>query len=238
MMCGKLDAIRIAELQELAKLFPVSFKNWELLHRALIHTSFANENRQFNIEHNERLEFLGDAVLQLVISSHLFQAYPNYPEGELTKIRAAIVCEPCLARQASRLKLGTFLLLGKGEETSGGRVRVSTLADAFEAVIGAIYLDGGLATATQFVLSELDHELSLISRGEYSKDYKTTLQELVQRNGDSKIVYEVVQETGPDHDKQFTVAVILNGFQQGSGTGKSKKEAEQAAAASAITSLY
>lgn len=236
-MCGKLDAMRIAELQILAKQFPVKFQDWELLHQALIHTSFANENRQFNILHNERLEFLGDAVLQLVISGFLFRAYPNYPEGELTKLRATIVCEACLARQASRLGLGSFLLLGRGEDTSGGRVRSSTLADAFEAVIGAIYLDGGIEMATEFVLSELDYELRQISRGEYAKDYKTTLQELVQRHGDSKIVYDVIQESGPDHNKQFTVAVIVNGFQQGLGTGKSKKEAEQAAAASAVAGL-
>lgn len=233
----KLDATRIAGLRNLAKRFPVVFNNWELLNQALTHTSFANENRQFNISHNERLEFLGDAVLQLIVSDYLFKTYPDHLEGELTKIRATIVCEACLARQATQLNLGSFLLLGKGEELSGGRVRISILADAFEAVIGAVYLDGGIEAATQFVLRQLESELCSVRRGEYAKDYKTALQELVQRNGDCKIAYEVVQETGPDHNKFFTVTVSINGLQKGTGSGKSKKEAEQAAAANAITTL-
>jgi ribonuclease III len=234
---GKLDPKRLAELQELARNFSVRFQDWGFMHQALIHTSFANENRQLNLAHNERLEFLGDAVLELVVSDHLFRAYPDYPEGELTKIRAAIVCEPTLAKQASRLKLGQFLLLGKGEDTSGGRERTSTLADAFEAMIGAIYLDAGLETASRFILTQLSHELGLIQRGEYVKDYKTMLQEYVQRNSDSRISYEVTDELGPDHDKIFKVAVCINGSPQGTGTGKSKKEAEQAAAASAFAIL-
>lgn len=233
----KIDNKRATELNQLAKQFPLNFSSPELLHQALIHTSFANENRHLHLSHNERLEFLGDAVLELAVSDHLFHAYPDYPEGELTKLRAAIVCEATLAKHASRLNLGAYLLLGKGEEASGGRVRPSTLADAFEAVIGAIYLDAGLQTAAQFVLNQFDEELRSIRRGEYTKDYKTMLQELVQRNGDCKIVYEVLGESGPDHDKSFTIAVSINGAQYGAGTGKSKKEAEQAAAANALDKI-
>jgi ribonuclease-3 len=234
---GKIDDKRTIELHQLAMQFPIDFSNPGLLHQALIHTSYANENRHLHLSHNERLEFLGDAVLELAISDHLFHAYPDYPEGELTKLRAAIVCEATLAKHASRLNLGAYLLFGKGEEASGGRVRPSTLADAFEAVIGAIYLDAGMRTAAQFVLNQLDDELCSIRRGEYAKDYKTMLQELVQRNGDCKIIYEVLAESGPDHDKLFTIAVRINGVQQGMGTGKSKKEAEQAAAANALDIL-
>lgn len=234
---SKIDGKRTNVLHRLAKQFPLDFSNPALLHQALIHTSFANENRHLHLAHNERLEFLGDAVLELVISDYLFQTYPDCPEGELTKLRAAIVCEPTLAKHSSRLNLGDYLLLGKGEEATGGRIRPSTLADAFEAVIGAIYLDAGLPTATQFVLTQLDEELHSIRRGEYVKDYKTMLQELVQRNGDCKILYEVLAETGPDHDKMFTIAVRINGAQRGAGTGKSKKEAEQSAAANAIDTI-
>lgn len=237
MAYSKIDDKRETELHNLAKQFPHNFSNLGLLHQALVHTSFANENRHIYISHNERLEFLGDAVLELVISDHLFHRYPDFSEGELTKLRAAIVCEATLAKHSSRLNLGAYLFLGKGEEVSGGRVRPSTLADAFEAVIGAIYLDAGLHTASQFVLTQLEKELHSISRGEYAKDYKTTLQELVQRSGDSKIIYEVLAEAGPDHNKLFTIAVRINGAQCGVGTGKSKKEAEQAAAASAIDTI-
>lgn len=233
----KIDEKRVGELRQLAKQIPLEFSNPGLLHQALTHTSYANENRHLHLSHNERLEFLGDAVLELVISDYLFHTYPDFPEGELTKLRAAIVCEATLAKQASRLHLGDYLLLGKGEEISGGRVRPSTLADTFEAVIGAIYLDAGLPTVLRFVLTQLNEELHSIKRGEYLKDYKTMLQELVQRSGDCKIVYEVVAESGPDHDKFFTITVRVNGVHYGTGTGKSKKEAEQAAAANAIETM-
>lgn len=237
MLNSEIDQKRVRELNTLLKHIPITFANLALLHQALIHTSFANENRHLHLVHNERLEFLGDAVLELVISEYLFSAYPDHPEGELTKIRAAIVCEHTLAKYALRLNLGAYLLLGKGEELSGGRCRPSTLADAFEAVIGAIYLDSGLKSAAQFVLSQLDEEMRSVRRGEYAKDYKTMLQEIVQRNGDCKILYEVLAETGPDHNKLFTIAVRINGTKHGVGTGKSKKEAEQAAAANTLETI-
>lgn len=236
-MRNLLDTNRANQLAVLCEAINIKFSNFELLHQALTHSSFANESKNQGIAYNERLEFLGDAVLDLVISEYLFRQFPNLPEGELTKARAMVVCEPTLARHASDLKIGQYLLLGKGEASSGGRHRISILADAYEAVIGAIYLDSGFSNAAQFVIEQLSEDLLLIERGEYLKDYKTLLQEVVQKNGDSKISYEIIGEWGPDHDKTFDSAVLVNMAQLGHGTGRSKKEAEQRAARQALIKL-
>ena len=228
---------RIKQINELTQQMQVVFHDSTLLHQALVHTSFANESKSNQVQHNQRLEFLGDAVLDLVIGEYLFRQFPHLPEGELTKARARIVCEPTLANCAAKIDLGSYLLLGKGEAATGGRRRVSILADAFEAVIGALYIDSGYEAASRFILHYLEDELSLVRQGEYVNDYKTLLQEIVQRDGEQRIVYEVLEESGPDHDKSFLVALYLNNKQWGTGRGKSKKEAEQCAAKQAIDKL-
>jgi ribonuclease-3 len=228
---------RTDALGKLSEKLGVKFTDVSVLHQALTHTSYANECKKTTILHNERLEFLGDAVLDLVVSEYLFCQFPNLPEGDLTKSRAVIVCEPTLARCASEIGIGEYLYLGKGEASSGGRERVSILADAFEAIIGAIYLDSGFANATNFILTQLRNDLSLMERGEYVKDYKTLLQEVVQKKNDSKIIYEILSENGPDHNKSFEVAVLINADKLGSGLGKSKKEAEQYAAKQALIKM-
>ncbi|HEY3426029.1 MAG TPA: ribonuclease III, partial [Negativicutes bacterium] len=228
---------RIEALLGLCNMLAVEFTDISLLHQALIHTSFANEYKNLGVMHNERLEFLGDAILDLIISEYVFRKFPQFPEGELTKTRAIIVCEPTLARCAAELGIGKYLLLGKGEASSGGRERISILADSFEAIIGAIYMDSGFTNATCFVLDKLKADLLLVERGEYIKDYKTLLQEVVQRQNDSKVIYEIINERGPDHDKVFEVAVIVNTARLGTGIGKSKKEAEQNAASQALVML-
>ncbi|MBC8016738.1 MAG: ribonuclease III [Sporomusaceae bacterium] len=236
-MSERLNKHRIDALHKLAKKLNVGFTTIDLLHQALTHTSHANECKNSTMLHNERLEFLGDAVLDLIVSEYLFRQFTSLPEGELTKARAVIVCEPTLARCSAKLGIGEYLYLGKGEAGSGGRERTSILADAFEAIIGAIYLDSGFENATKFVLKQLQTDLSLVARGEYVKDYKTLLQEVVQKKTDSKINYEIIDESGPDHHKMFRVAVFVNGHQMGSGLGKSKKEAEQLAANQALIKL-
>jgi ribonuclease-3 len=232
-----LDNRRIAALRTLCEALGVSFSNIELLHQALTHTSFANECRNMGVIHNERLEFLGDAVLDLVISEYLFREFPNLPEGELTKSRSVVVCEGTLARRAAELNIGQYLLLGKGEASSGGRERASILADSFEAIIGAVYMDGGFRETSKFVLAQLKSALDMIGRGEGAKDYKTLLQEVVQKHNDSKIAYEIIDQRGPDHNKVFEVAVLINDVRSGTGVGKSKKEAEQHAAKQALVQL-
>lgn len=236
-MKSHFDANRVQQLKSLCGIINVDFNDMLLLHQALIHTSFANEVKQPGIVHNERLEFLGDAVLDLVISEHLFRRFPNLPEGELTKARAMIVCEPTLARCAAQIGIGRYLLLGRGEAASGGRERLSILADAFEAIIGAIYIDQGFKAASGFILTSLSDDLMLVERGDYLKDYKTALQECVQKNVESRIAYEIVAERGPDHDKLFEAIVVINGERMGCGSGRSKKEAEQRAAKQALIKL-
>jgi len=232
-----LNKHRLDALRKLSATLSVQFTNINLLHQALTHTSYANECKNSTIMHNERLEFLGDAVLDVVVSEYLFRQLPNLPEGELTKARAVVVCEPTLARCSAELGIGEYLYLGKGEASSGGRERTSILADSFEAIIGAIYLDSGFESCARFVLKELKANLLLVERGEYVKDYKTLLQEVVQKNVDSKISYEIIDESGPDHHKVFKVAVLVNAKQLGIGLGKSKKEAEQLAANQALGKL-
>ncbi len=206
------------------------FKDKELLANALTHTSYANESKK-KMPNNERLEFLGDSVLSIAVADHLFGLHPPLPEGDLTRRRAALVCESALAGFAAQMGLGEHLRLGKGEDASGGRKRASILSDAFEAVIAAIYLDGGMEEARRFILR-------FVCCGQAAgEDYKTRLQEVVQQNHEERIRYHVTGESGPDHDKQFTVEVHLNSNCIGKGTGHSKKLAEQQAAREALVLL-
>ena len=206
----------------------------DLLLQALTHSSYIYENRQNGLENNQRLEFLGDAVLDLAVSDFLFRNFPDSDEGELTKLRAALVCEPSLARTAKSLKLGHCLRMGKGEERSGGRERPSILADAFEALLGAIYLDQGLAKASEMALIFLDPLIKDVLEGRLDSDYKTELQEIVQQLGSEQVQYTILREEGPDHNKIFTAGVLYKGELAGTGSGRSKKEAEQKAAKSAL----
>ena len=211
------------------------FQNRALLINALTHSSYANENRGRSCESNERLEFLGDSVLGMVVADALYKRFPELPEGRMTRLRAQLVCEESLHRVAAQLGLGEHIRLGRGEEHTGGRSRTSILADAVEAVIAAMYLDGGMDVArgfiNRFMLSELEAGLP------GSGDSKTELQELVQKKPGSVLSYELLGESGPDHDKTFTSQVLLNGRAIGSGSGRTKKEAEQAAARAALLEL-
>lgn len=204
-----------------------NFEDKTLLETALTHTSYANESRG-KAQNNERLEFLGDAVLSFVSSEFLYTNNPRLPEGELTRRRAGLVCEAALASFAEKIGLGSCLRLGKGEEMSGGRTRASILSDAFEALIAAIYLDGGIAPAKSFILPFLQQGAAS------GEDYKTRLQEVIQQNPEERIRYHVTAEQGPDHDKHFTVEVRLNSNCIGRGEGHSKKIAEQQAAREAL----
>lgn len=208
------------------------FQNGALLLEALTHTTYANEHPKSR--NNERLEFLGDSIVGLVVAQHIFQAYPNMPEGEMTKLRAAVVCEPSLAQRARALGLGGQMRFGKGESVSG-RDRDSILADAFEAVVGAIYLDGGLEMARTFVLRELAPVVTAARQGEVRVDYKTQLQEQLQREGAEAPHYRLLAEEGPAHNKRFQVGVYFRGAMLGSGWGRNKKEAEQESARQALT---
>lgn len=221
-------------LKEFQEIIGYKFINQEYLKVALTHSSYANENRTKKIPFNERLEFLGDSVLSLVVSRYLFENYPKMAEGKLTKIRAAVVCERSLWECALNIELGKYLILGKGEERMGGRTRMSILADAFEALIAAIYLDSSLETVREWVLGQLYETIVDASKGKMFKDYKTDFQETMQKNGDVEIKYEVVNESGPDHDKMFVVNVYLNKTLMGTGEGTSKKKAEQMAAQNAL----
>ncbi|MBQ6847479.1 MAG: ribonuclease III [Clostridia bacterium] len=205
-----------------------SFKNEKLLINALTHSSYANEARD-GISSNERLEFLGDSVLSIVVSEYIYKTFKKLPEGELTKLRASLVCEKSLCQFSRELELGKYLRLGKGEEKGGGRERDSILADAFEAVLAAIYLDGGFENAKKHVMRFITDELKHTD-DEVFKDYKTALQEIIQRNPEESVTYILTKESGPDHDKVFEVEVRLNSNTIGRGTGKSKKQAEQSAA--------
>jgi len=214
------------------------FENRELLKQSLTHSSYANEHKNALTSDNERLEFLGDAILDLIISEYLFRKYPSLPEGDLSKIRASIVCEASLAKAAKIMELGQFIRLGKGEEMTGGRERSSILADAFEALTGAIFLDGGFDRAKDFLTALLINQVEKMSAIEdLYTDYKTLLQENMQRESNNPISYEVVNEDGPDHDKNFYVEVYHGTLCLGKGIGKSKKEAEQDAAKKALNNF-
>ncbi len=221
-------------LQEFQEIIGYRFTNDSYLKNALTHSSYANENRGKHVQYNERLEFLGDSVLGVIVSRYIFDNFPDLPEGKLTKMRAAVVCERSLWECAVNIDLGKYLILGNGEEHMGGRTRMSILADAFEALIAAIYLDSGMDTVREWVMGQLYETIMDASRGKMFKDYKTEFQEVVQKNGDVSIKYEVVSESGPDHDKVFVVNVYLNGEMMGSGEGSSKKKAEQQAAQNAL----
>ena len=208
------------------------FKNKEYILEALTHSSYSNENK--NYPFNERLEFLGDSVLSIVISDYLFKKETKLPEGELTKIRANIVCEESLSEVSKDIHLGKYMLLGKGEEATGGRERISILADALEAVIAAIYLDGGLDKAREFILTYMDKIINDSIKGKIFRDYKTCLQEVLQSNGENNIWYKLIEEKGPDHNKRFVMEVGINDTVLGVGEGKSKKDAEQVAAKCAL----
>ncbi|WP_409305389.1 ribonuclease III [Peribacillus sp. SCS-155] len=221
---------------EFQKRIGFVFNDETLLKQAFTHSSYVNEHRRKPYEDNERLEFLGDAVLELTISRYLFNKYPMMSEGELTKMRAAIVCEPSLVEFANELSFGELVLLGKGEEMTGGRERPALLADVFEAFIGAMYLDLGIDTVVQFLNAVV---FPKINEGAFSHvmDYKSQLQELVQRDGAGQLEYKIQHERGPAHNREFVSQVSLNGEPLGTGTGKSKKEAEQRAAQLALASL-
>lgn len=223
-------------LKEFQEIIGYQFTDDSYLKIALTHSSYANENKskQKNIPFNERLEFLGDSVLGLVVSRYIFESFPQFPEGKLTKMRAAIVCERSLWECAVNIDMGKYLILGHGEDHMGGRTRMSILADAFEALIAAIYLDSGIETVREWVIGQLYETIMAASRGKMFKDYKTEFQEVVQKNGDVDISYQVVSESGPDHNKTFVVEVYLNGAFMGAGEGSSKKKAEQKAAQNAL----
>lgn len=221
-------------LHDLEARIGYRFGDFGLLEHAMSHSSYANEKRKGRLGSNERLEFLGDAVLELVSSEFLFEKYKDRPEGELTRKRASLVCEPTLAACAREYGIDKALLLGRGEELTGGRNRDSLISDALEALIGAIYLDGGLANAKEFILRAV---LSDVEHKELFYDSKTILQELLQEHGNNPLKYRLVKEEGPDHNKQFTMEVSVEGRILGTGCGHTKKAAEQAAAYEAVCLL-
>ena len=223
-------------LKELETAIGYRFRNIQLLQNALSHSSYANERWHNSLLSNERLEFLGDSVLGMLVADYLYRTFPNRPEGELTRMRADMVCEKTLAAAANRIGIGAHLLLGHGEEQGGGRARESILADAMESVIAACFLDGGLEAALKVVQQFILVEVPVTKM--HNADYKTTLQELVQQKKNQVLSYVLVGESGPDHDKKFDVEVKLNGNVVGTGSGSSKKRAEQMAARAAIENLF
>jgi len=221
-------------LMEFQQKIGYTFKDGSLLKLALTHSSYANEHRLDYASHNERLEFLGDAVLELVSSEYLFTRYPSMKEGDMSKKRASMVCEPALAFCAAKIDLGSYLYLGKGEDIGGGRTRDSVTSDAMEALIGAIYLDGGFTTAKEFVET---YVLAITSDATLFYDSKTILQELSQEKFSKEPVYRLVSESGPDHQKEFVIEVLIGNEVFGTGNGKSKKAAQQQAAHQAVLKL-
>ncbi len=236
---GKMDkrSLLNEKISEFEKEIGYTFKNKDNAVLALTHSSYANENKHEKVQSNERLEFLGDAVLNIVISESIYTRHSELAEGDMTKVRANIVCEATLIKCSENLHIGDYLLLGKGEELTGGRSRISILSDAFEAIIGAIYIDGGMDKAREFIFRNMHHIIEDAVKGTLFLDFKTQLQEMVQKGNDCRIVYEIIDEKGPDHNKVFVTQVKVNNEVMGSGTGKSKKEAEQNAAKSAIEKL-
>jgi ribonuclease III len=227
----------IKNISQFEEKISYSFKNLSNLFIALTHSSYANENKEEKLKSNERLEFLGDAVLNIVITEKIFTNYSGLAEGELTKMRASIVCEPSLMKCANQIEIGKYLLLGKGEELSGGRIRASILSDAMEALIGAIYLDGGLKNAKRFVYDVMSKTVEESSNGMIFMDYKSQLQELIQKKSDEKITYQIIEEKGPDHNKIFVSQLKIDETVFGVGEGKTKKEAEQNAAKEALKKI-
>ena len=224
---------RKEELSRLQKTLGYSFKEIKLLNKALTHKSYVNETGE-DLKHNERFEFLGDSVLDLMVSEYMVLKYSDYKEGVLSKIRAGVVNESCLAKLALNMDLGAYLLLGRGEEMSGGRNKASLLANAYEALAGAIYFDSNLETAAKILLPNIKKEITRFIETPESRDYKSDLQEYTQNKMFCIPVYKVIREVGPDHEKQFEVVVSVKDTDVGKGMGRSKKEAEQAAAKVAL----
>lgn len=222
------------KLKEFQEIIGYKFNNKALLKQALIHSSYANEKGMGKKGSNERLEFLGDAVLELVSSEFLYEKYKDKTEGELSKLRASFVCEAALNFCSKQIRLGEFVLLGKGEETTGGRERPSIISDCFEALIGAVYLDGGFANAKELILNYI---LNDVDNKVFFYDSKTILQEIVQKDGANTLEYKLLEEAGPDHEKLFSSAVYIDGKMMGKASGYSKKEAEQMAAFKALEKL-
>ncbi|MDD3394762.1 MAG: ribonuclease III [Clostridia bacterium] len=221
-------------LEEFERKIEYAFSDKSLLVLALTHSSYANEMKKGNHENNERLEFLGDAVLDMIISEYMYRCFPQMPEGELTKLRAAVVCESSLAELSRKLGLGRCILLGKGEESTGGRNRDSILADAFEAIIGAVCIDGGIGAANRYVMRLTEEQIERTKSNFRNLDGKTHLQEVVQKISKIPLQYKIVDEQGPDHNKLFIAEVTHDGRVLGAGSGRSKKEAEQNAANNAL----
>jgi len=219
----------VKQLKELQKDLSISFDNQQILTQAFTHSSYVNEHQQEHISDNERLEFLGDAVLELAVSDYLYKSNITMTEGEMTKLRANIVCEESLFRFAEILQLNQYILLGKGEERTGGRNRQALLADVFEAFLGAMYLDQGMAVCQEFLDKYIFPEIS-DDAFSYVMDYKTKLQELVQKEKGNTLTYAIIAEKGPSHQKEFSAEVVVNGEKRAVGVGYSKKEAEQRAA--------
>lgn len=221
------------DLTQLEKQLNILFHNKELILQAFTHSSYVNEHQWETFEDNERLEFLGDAVLELIVSEFLYEKFPTKPEGELSKLRSIIVCEPSLVQYSTKLQLDQYLLLGKGEEASGGRQRPSLLADTFEAFLGALYLDQGYEQAKSFLVNNVFPHIDFDAFS-HGMDYKSTLQERIQKFNHGNVVYTIVEEVGPPHNKEFTSKVEIDEFSFIGDRGKTKKEAEQRAAKRAI----
>lgn len=221
-------------LEKLENEIKYTFKNKELLKKALTHTSYANEKR---IESNEKLEFLGDSILEFISSKYLYSNYPSLKEGEMTKVRATVVCEKSLYKIAKKHNFSEFLYLGKSEQLTGGKDRPAILADSVEAIMAAMYLDGGLKEVEKFIINNLKEEIEIATKHVGDRDYKTVLQEKLQEHGDVRIVYEITKEEGPDHNKSFEAQVSLNGKVLAKGKGKSKKEAHMQAAKKALENM-
>jgi len=234
---SQLPDERIEHLTVLEGLVSYTFKNMMLLHTALTHRSFVNENQDLNYRDNERLEFLGDAVLELCISDVLMKQFPEYNEGDLSKVRASVVNEQPLAKLAEKLCIGNFILLGKGEEASGGRHKYSILSNAFEAIIAAIYLDGGFGQVLSFIADVFQPLIREWTEDPFHRDYKTSLQELSQSKYKIIPKYTLIHEYGPDHNKIFEIQLTIPNIITTEGTGRSKKEAEQNAAHKALEKL-
>jgi len=228
------DTSGLTHLKAFEDIIGYHFNDRKILRHALTHSSFANEKRLNKLDNNERLEFLGDAVLELVSSEYIFRNNPKMPEGDMTKLRARLVCEQMLAQCAINIRMGDFILLGKGEAATGGRERHSILSDALEAVIGAIYLDGGFTNAKEFIGEFI---LSDVENKQLFFDSKTILQEIVQSNYKGQLSYELIKEEGPDHNKNFTVVALIDNTELGVGVGRTKKAAEQAAAYQSILKM-
>lgn len=227
----QLDPEREKELQELESKLSVSFLNRALLNQSLTHSSYGYEN---NCPDNERLEFLGDAVLKLAVSGYLYNKFPSHPEGDLTKIRAAVISDDTLGKVAARLEMGNYLLLSVNEKKNGGQKRKSNLANALEAIIGAVYLDAGIGKARDLIIEFLREEIEIVSRVGYIRDYKSALQEYSQKNKWDLPHYRTLKETGPKHRRVFWIEVKLRAKRYGIGRGRNKKEAEQRAACMAL----